>query len=127
VTQGLSNCGTRTTTGTLATVQWYTGLARKIKGSYFPYSSSTKKQWKYCWQHCVTVRKIIVGGALNVLNHIVVGQLKSLTDANPAVVFLSTYFIPGVPIVMSHLSCQALVVCHIVHRCFFSNSGFITQ
>jgi hypothetical protein len=30
--------------------------------NYFPYSSSTKKRWKYYWQHCVTVHKIIIGG-----------------------------------------------------------------
>jgi hypothetical protein len=30
--QDISNCGTRTTSGRPATVQWYTGLVRKIKG-----------------------------------------------------------------------------------------------
>jgi hypothetical protein len=30
--QGFSNCGKRTTSGTPATVQWYTGLVRKIRG-----------------------------------------------------------------------------------------------
>jgi hypothetical protein len=25
--------------------------------SYLAYSSSTKKRWKYCWQHCVTYIK----------------------------------------------------------------------
>jgi hypothetical protein len=34
----------------------------------FPYSSSTKKRWKSCWQQCVAVHKIIIGGALNALN-----------------------------------------------------------
>jgi hypothetical protein len=29
--QGLSNCGTRTTSGTPATVQWFTGLEEKSK------------------------------------------------------------------------------------------------
>jgi hypothetical protein len=36
----------------------------------FPYSSSTKKPWEYCWQNCVTVHKLIIGGTLNMLNHI---------------------------------------------------------
>jgi hypothetical protein len=31
--QGLSNCGTRTTSGTPATVQWFTGLEEKSKYS----------------------------------------------------------------------------------------------
>jgi hypothetical protein len=38
--------------------------------SYFPYSSSTKKWWKFCWQHCVKAHKTIIGSALDVLNHI---------------------------------------------------------
>jgi hypothetical protein len=48
---------------------------------YFSYSSSTKKRWKYCWKYCMTVYKIIIGGALNVIkSHIVVCQLKSLIN-----------------------------------------------
>jgi hypothetical protein len=46
--------------------------------NYIPYSSSTKK-WKYCWQHCVTIHKIIIGRTWNVLKlHTVICQLKSL-------------------------------------------------
>jgi hypothetical protein len=37
--------------------------------NYFAYSSSTKKRWKYSWQHCVTVHKIIIGGIFNALNY----------------------------------------------------------
>jgi hypothetical protein len=41
-------------------------LFEKKGDNYFPYSSSTKKWWKYCWQHCVTVHEIIIGGTLTV-------------------------------------------------------------
>jgi hypothetical protein len=45
-------------------------LSDKKSDNCFPYCSSTKKQWKYCWQHCVTAHKIIIGGTLTVLNQI---------------------------------------------------------
>jgi hypothetical protein len=38
--------------------------------SYFPYSCSTKKRWRYFCQHCVTVHKIIIGCIFGVLNYI---------------------------------------------------------
>jgi hypothetical protein len=45
-------------------------LFHKMGDNYFLYSCCTQKRWKYCRQLCVTVHKIIIGGKLNVLNHI---------------------------------------------------------
>jgi hypothetical protein len=45
-------------------------LFHETGDNYFPYSSSTKKRWKYFWQHCVNVHKTVIGGALTGLNYI---------------------------------------------------------
>jgi hypothetical protein len=39
-------------------------------GNYFSFSGRANRLWKYRWQHFVTVHKIVIGGTLNVLNHI---------------------------------------------------------
>jgi hypothetical protein len=55
---------------TMSSPSKYIFLFYEKGDNYCPYSSGTKKWWKYCWQHRVPVHKVIIGGTLNVLNDV---------------------------------------------------------